>query len=274
MTWTPATATRRQPGPPEFLAYEMRSARHVQTSLLPRSLPHMSSLEYAACSLPGRAVGGDFYDFLTPQPGRLALIQGDISGKGVPAALMMAALQSTLRSHYAVSQTTLERKIESVNRLFFECTASEHYATLFAGEYDDASRRLRYASCGHIPPLIVHDDFGVTRLLPTATVLGLFPEWSGSVGEATLHPGDTLVLATDGILEATSSQGQEFGEARMIAVVRRCRDLPPAELTREIIGEARRFSGNRPALDDQTVLVARVRSPAFDHSKLRCNGAR
>jgi len=272
MACTFGTATRRQPGPSKFPAHEMRSARHVQASLMPRSLPRMRSLEYAGCSLPGRAVGGDLYDFLTPRPGRLALILGDISGKGVPAALMMAALQSSLRSHYAVSQSTLERKIESVNRLFFECTATEHYASLFAGEYDDASGRLRYANCGHVPPLIVPEDLGVTRLLPTATLLGLFEKWSGRVGEVTLNPGDTLVLATDGILEATSPQGQELGEGRLIAVVRRCRDLPPTELIREIIGEIQRFTGNRPALDDQTVVVARVRTAA--NGFVRCNGDR
>jgi len=259
MTWSPTTVALPRPERLDFAAREMDSARHVQTSLLPRRLPRMNSLDYAGCSMQGRAVGGDFYDFLTPRPGCLALIQGDISGKGVPAALMMAALQSSLRSHYAVSETTLENRIESVNRLFYECTATAHYATLFAGEYDDATRRLRYANCGHVPPLVVHEDLGVSRLMPTTTVLGLFERWTGVVAETTLAPGDTLVLVTDGILEAMSLKGLEFGDRRLIGVARRCRDAHPEELARKIIGEARRFNGNRPARDDQTAVVARVR---------------
>ena len=150
MSWS-ATATipdeaRRGP-------LEMRSARRVQARLHPRNLPQLDSLEYAGACLPGHEVGGDFYDFLEASPGRLVLILGDVSGKGVPAALMMAALQASLRSHYALSASDLERRIASVHRLFFECTAMQHYAGLFVGEYDDTSGRLRYVNCGHLPPL-------------------------------------------------------------------------------------------------------------------------
>jgi len=256
MTWTSATTLTEQP---RTRPWEMRFARNVQARLRPHRLPRLESLEYAGCCLPGRAVGGDFYDFLEPCPGRIAIVLGDISGKGVPAALMMAALQASLRSHYALSTSELERRIESVNRSFFECTALEHYATIFVGEYDDASGRLRYANCGHVPPLLVRADLGVERLESTATLLGMFENWTGSVGEVVLAPGDSLVLATDGILEATDSTGQVFGEPRLLSLVKNHRHLPPNSLIRTIAREVRGFSGDR-TVDDQTLVVARVRA--------------
>jgi len=248
------------PGPPAE-PREMHSAERVQAQLRPRKHPQLETLEFAGNCLPGRAVGGDFYDFLQPAPGRLVLILGDVSGHGVPAALMMAALQASVRTHYALSTVELEQRIESINRLFFDCTAPEHYAGLFVGEYDDGSGRLRYANCGHVAPLLVHADGGVERLKSTGTVLGMFETWNGSLGEIAMAAGDTLVLATDGVIEAANPGEGEFGELRLLSSIMRYRHLEPAALIRAVARDVRLACGKRP-VDDATVVVARVREGA------------
>jgi serine phosphatase RsbU (regulator of sigma subunit) len=150
---------------------EMASAREVQTRLLGRRAPHLETLECASCYLPARGIGGDYYDFIHMGLGKVGLVLGDISGKGVPAALMMASLQAILRSHSAVLTDDLARLLRSANRQFCECTGESHFASLFLGEYNDATRRLRYANCGQTSPLVVHRDFSIDRLESTATVL-------------------------------------------------------------------------------------------------------
>jgi serine phosphatase RsbU (regulator of sigma subunit) len=235
---------------------EMRSAREVQARLLCRRAPSLETLEYGGCYLPARGVGGDYYDFIHLGLGRIGLALGDVSGKGVPAALMMASLQAIFRSHTATGTNDLARLLRSVNRLFCECTGANHFASLFLGEYDDATRRLRYANCGQTPPLVVHRDFSVDRLQSTATVLSMFPDWDCSVREVALVPGDTLLFFTDGVTEAMNESGEEFGEIRLLNALRISRHLALAALVHEIAGAVRSFSGNH-LKDDVTLLVAR-----------------
>lgn len=250
-------------GPPAE-PWEMTTAGRVQARLRPQRVPRLETLEVAGACLPGRAVGGDFYDFLALPGGGLALVLGDVAGHGVPAALMMSALQASLRSHYALSVAELGPRIESVNRLFYAWTATEHYAALFVGEYDDGSGRLRYVNCGHVAPLLVRGDGAVERLAATGTVLGIFEHWKGKSGELALRPGDTLVLATDGIVEACDSVDGEFGELRLLSTIVRYRHLTPADLIRAIARDVRLACARRPT-DDATVVVARVRRrPAGD----------
>src|SRR5262249_30612944 len=199
-------------------AQEMDFARQVQTRLFPQKLPAMKTLAYTGGCVPARTVGGDYYDFLELRPGRLGMVLADIAGKGVPGALLMANLQANLRSQYAMAVDDLPRLLASVNRLFYQSTDNASYATLFFADYDDASRRLRYANCGHLPPLLLRADGETSNavwLNPTCTVLGLFEDWQSEVVEIKLKRGDTLVLYTDGITEATNSQGEEFGEWRL-----------------------------------------------------------
>ena len=255
-----AAANHHWPGPPAE-PREMRRAERVQARLRPRLSPRLETLEFEGECLPGRAVGGDFYDFLQAAPGRLALILGDVSGHGVPAALMMAALQASLRAHYALSSAELGRRIESINRLFHDCTAAEHYAGLFVGEYDDDSCRLRYANCGHVAPLLVRAAADVRWLESTGTALGMFGTWNGAVEEVELAPGDTLVLVTDGIVEAADPALEEYGRLRLLSSVLSCRRLGPAALIRAIGRDVRLACGKRP-LDDATIVAACVRRRA------------
>src|SRR5262249_34567370 len=154
-----------------------------------------------------RQVGGDYHDFLDLGRGRLGLVIGDISGKGMPAALLMANLQANLRSLCAIALEEPERLLVSVNQLFYENTTESAYATLFFGEYDDNLGRLRYANCGHLSVLLLRRDGVIERLDSTCTVLGLFKEWDCSITERRIFSGDTLVLYTDGITESFDQAG-------------------------------------------------------------------
>jgi serine phosphatase RsbU (regulator of sigma subunit) len=243
----------------------MEFARQVQARLLPQKLPAMKTLEYKGDCLPARKVGGDYYDFLELRPGRLALVLADIAGKGVSGALLMANLQANLRSQYPMAVDDLPQLLASVNRLFYESTDDASYATVFFADYDDSSRKLRYANCGHLPALLRRACGGsqvshapkVEWLHSTCTVMGLFEEWRCEIAEVQLAPGDTLVLYTDGITEATNAAGEEFGESRLLNTLGRHSDLAPGPLLQAIVGAVQQFSGGSEQQDDITAVVAR-----------------
>ena len=196
-------------------AQELDIAKRVQARLFPQTLPPLKTLEYAGVCIQAREVGGDYYDFLNLGQSRMGFVIGDTSGKGIGAALLMANLQANLRSQSAIALADPQRFLQSVNQLFCENTTESAYATLFFGEYDDSARRLRYCNCGHYSPFVLRRDGTLDLLNSTATVLGLFPEWSCSVEETTLRNGDVLALYTDGITEAFNSAEEEFGEERL-----------------------------------------------------------
>jgi sigma-B regulation protein RsbU (phosphoserine phosphatase) len=146
-----------------------------------------------------------------------------------------------------------------VNKIFFDSTATNHYATLFFGVYDEVARRLQYANCGHLPPIVLRADGSIARLAVTAPVVGLFESpWHCTTGETCLLPGDTLVVFTDGVSEATSDDGEEFGEERLIEHIRGNAGLDAPSLLDTIV-EAVRDHGSAEQFDDLTLIVARVR---------------
>ena len=245
-------------------AQEMEIARQVQARLFPQKLPAMKTLEYTGACIQARKVGGDYYDFLELRPGRLALVLADIAGKGVSGALLMANLQANLRSQYATAVDDLSHLLASVNRLFYESTDDSSYATLFFADYDDSSRKLRYANCGHLPPLLLragkcspHQPPKAEWLHSTCTVTGLFEAWHCEIAEAQLTPGDMLVLYTDGVTEATNANGEEFGEKHLLETVASNSQLPVAPLLQAIVGAVQKFSGGEQQ-DDITLVVARA----------------
>src|SRR5262245_22686274 len=239
-------------------AHELEIARQVQARLFPQRLPELASLEYAGACVQTHQVGGDYYDFLDLGQARVCLVLGDIAGKGMAAALLMANLQANLRSQCAIAVEQPEQLLRSVNRLFYDNTTDNAYATLFYSEFDDRTCRLRYANCGHLPGLVIQNEGTVKRLSSTATVLGLFPEWSCRTAELELCPGDLFAIYTDGIIEALSPRDEEFGEERLLDVVTRARDLSPSHIVREVFEEVRQFSGDKQ-YDDVTLIVARCR---------------
>jgi serine phosphatase RsbU (regulator of sigma subunit) len=171
----------------------------------------------------------------------------------------MANLQANLRSQCAIALDQPQHFLRSVNQLFFENTADSAYATLFFAEYDDRAGRLRYANCGHLCALLLRGDNTLERLDSTATVLGLFKDWDCTIAERRLFPGDTLALYTDGITEAFSPAEEEFGEHRLIAALRRHRELPSQSLLASIVDEVRQFSPHEQH-DDITLIVAKCRA--------------
>jgi serine phosphatase RsbU (regulator of sigma subunit) len=245
---------------------EMEFARQVQSRLFPQTLPRMKTLEYIGGCVAARKVGGDYYDFLELRPGRLGMVMADIAGKGVPGALLMANLQANLRSQYAMAVDDLAGLLASVNRLFFQSTDQNSYATLFFADYDDTSRVLRYASCGHLPALLLHsghncqhgsvETTALQRLHSTCTVLGLFEEWQCQIAEVRLTAGDTLVLYTDGVTEAVNGDGEEFGDGRLVDALMNHGQLPAPHLLQCILDEVGNFSRGEQQ-DDITVVVAR-----------------
>jgi len=249
------------------IAQEMEFARQVQARLFPQKLPPMKTLEYTGGCIQARKVGGDYYDFLELRPGRLALVLADIAGKGVSGALLMANLQANLRSQYAIAVDDLPRLLTSVNRLFYESTDDASYATLFFADYDDSSRKLRYANCGHLPPVLLRAwesslDQGSEApkaewLRSTCTVMGLFEAWHCEIAEVELAPGDTLVLYTDGITESTNADGEEFGESHLMNTLKGHAHLPVGPLLEAVVAAVQQFSSGSEQQDDITLVIAR-----------------
>ncbi len=241
-------------------AQEREIARQVQARLFPQVLPPIQTPEYAGICSQAREVGGDYYDFLDLGRERLGLVIGDISGKGMAAALLMANLQANLRSQCAIALEEPQRFLRSVNQLFYENTADSAYTTLFFAEYDGQSQRLRYTNCGHLSALLLRSDNTLERLASTCTVLGLFKDWDCSIGECRLAPGDTLALYTDGMTESFNHAGEEFGEHRLIEALRQHRERPLQTLLASMLEEVQRFSPQEQH-DDLTLIVAKCKNP-------------
>lgn len=243
---------------------ELEIAKQVQARLFPQTLPALRTLEYAGACVQSRQVGGDYYDFLDLGQERLGLVIGDIAGKGIAAALLMANLQANLRSQCAIAVAQPEQLLRSVNRLFYENTADNAYATLFYSEFDSKTCRLRYANCGHLPCLILHGDDSVEHLHSTAPVLGLFLDWDCPTAERQLGPDDMFAIYTDGITESFNDRQEEFGEARLIDSLRRHRGLSPTDIISAVFAEVRHFSPQEQG-DDVTLIVGRCRAGASPH---------
>jgi len=216
----------------------------------------LKTIDYAGVCIQARAVGGDYYDFLDLGEGRVGFVLADVAGKGISAALLMANLQAHLRSQSAIVSHDFSQTLERVNRMFFESTESNKYATLFIGVYEDETRRLRYVNCGHNPPVILRED-QVERLRATATVLGMFEEWRCEVAETRMRPNDVLAVCTDGVLEATNAAGEEFGEEGLVAALRADRSRRTQEMLESVIAAVKHFAPGEQA-DDLTLIIAKA----------------
>ena len=237
---------------------EMEIAKQVQARLFPQILPAVKTLDYAGVCIQARHVGGDYYDFLTLGPERLGLLIGDISGKGIAAALLMANLQANLRSQFSMARDEPHGFLQCVNQLFYENTVDSAYATVIFADYDGTARRLRYANCGHLSALLLHSDGSLERLQSTGTVLGLFKDWEGPTVECQLSSGDLLALYTDGVTESFNPDGEEFGEERLVDALRRHREQAARTIISSVVAEIQLFSPEEQH-DDITLIVAKCR---------------
>ncbi len=236
---------------------ELEIARNVQQKLFPQQLKPMAGLDYCGRCVPARAVGGDYYDFFDLSPGVMGFVLADVSGKGIAAALLMANLQGCFRSHAAAALDSPRSLLCTVNRLFFDSTPPEQYATLFFGQYDARTRRLRYVNCGHPAPVLVRRDDAIERLRATATVLGSFRQWDCEEKAVLLAPGETFVAFSDGVTEAGIESDAEFGEERLVAMIRSNGNGTADALVNSVLDAARQAS-TAEQTDDITVVALRT----------------
>jgi sigma-B regulation protein RsbU (phosphoserine phosphatase) len=236
---------------------EIEIAREVQERLFPQSIPAIPGLDCAGYCRPARGVGGDYYDFLALEGGRLGIAIGDVSGKGIAAALLMASLQASLRGQAAAGVHDLAVLMRNVNKLVYEASTSNRYATFFYGEYDPATRLLDFVNAGHNAPVILRGE-EVVRLEAGGPVVGLLPGARYAEDRCRLEPGDILVAFTDGISEAQNEAEEEWEEDRFIAAARRCSGLAAREMIRAIFRDADEFTGKAKQYDDMTLLIVRL----------------
>ncbi len=245
----------------ERLNREVEIAREVQERLFPQTLPPILGIDYAGACRPALGVGGDYYDFLALPGGQLGIAIGDVSGKGIAAALMMASLQASLRGEATRAPENLAALVSNVNRLVYEASSSNRYATFFYAQYNPADRRLTYVNAGHNPPMLFHCSNGhwqVSRLEAGGTVVGLLESFPYEQASVTIEPDDVFIAFTDGISEAMNHSDEEWGEEHLIATVEACAGLSPSETIARIMQAADTFVSGAKQHDDMTLVVLRA----------------
>ena len=236
---------------------ELEIAREVQQRLFPQSLPRCSTLEYAAKCRPTHAVGGDYYDFFALPGDRLGISLGDVSGKGIPASLLMASLQASVRGQAFMPNLKVSELISNVNRLLYQASPDGQYATFLYAQYDPATRKLIYSNGGHNPPILFRDE-KMYRLSKGGPPVGLFEESEYEESEVQLQAGDLLALFTDGICDAENSQREAMGDEGLKRIVLAAKDQTPGEIVEMVLSQADVFAAGAAQHDDMTVVVAKV----------------
>jgi phosphoserine phosphatase RsbU/P len=242
----------------ERLNREVEIAREVQERLFPQTLPQIVGMEYSGACRPALGVGGDYYDFLALPGGHLGIAIGDVSGKGIAAALMMASLQASLRGEATRAPENLAGVVANVNRLLFGASSDNRYATFFYAQYDPETRRLTYVNAGHNPPMLFHRAGGesqVTRLEVGGAVVGLLEKSLYEQAAVTIAPGDILVAFTDGVSEAMNGADEEWGEEQLLEAVRKSAELAASEIITHVMAAADRFVAGAKQHDDMTLVV-------------------
>jgi sigma-B regulation protein RsbU (phosphoserine phosphatase) len=249
----------------ERLQTELEIAREVQRQLYPKTVPELRRLELTALCHPARLVSGDYYDYQGVRDGCAVIAIGDVAGKGISAALLMASLHSSLRTQVQAciegadrAEMSTSRLITQLNRLLYADTSPEKYATMLLSIYDDETGVLTYTNAGHLPPVLVRDGRS-TALDVNGMVVGAFPFAQYDESRLHLEPGDVLLCYTDGITEPENAYGEMFGEERLIDLVVRNSHLATAEIIDTVIGAVNEWTGSPELQDDMTVLVARRR---------------
>lgn len=233
---------------------EMNMARKIQTNLLPAESPVLKGYEAYGVSIPAKEVGGDYYDFISSDCDRLTFCLGDVSGKGMPAALLMANLQATLRGQTMGCKSALDC-LQKSNNLLYHSTDLEKYATLFYGVLDLAAHKLTFANAGHNNPFLVSKDGSVQRLQTVGIPLGWLEDFAYSEETEPFKSGDVLVVFSDGISEAMNEQEVEFEEEPILDIIKANFDATPEEITNKIIEAVDLHAGTAPQADDMTLVV-------------------
>ena len=233
---------------------ELALAHKIQVNLLPKQPPVIEGYDIAGKSLPAETVGGDYFDFMPMQEHYLGFCVGDVSGKGLPAALLMANVQATLRGQ-AFCSRSVAACLEQSNKLLYQSAPKGTFVTLFCGLLDTTRHQVGYANAGHNRPLLLRADGTLTTLSTGGLVLGVVPTHAYKEDEVALHPGDTLLLYSDGITEAMNEDREQFGEERLAATFERYRHKPAAVMVERIIQAVEHHAGRAPQSDDMTLLI-------------------
>jgi len=243
----------------ERLESELAIAREVQDQLFPKDVPASRTLELKGLCNPARMVSGDYYDFMPLSENALAFAIGDVAGKGISAALLMAAIQSIMRTQLSASfegPFSAALLVSRLNRQLYANTSLEKYATFFFTLYDESSHALTYTNAGHLPPLLLHGG-QFSSLDPTGTVVGAFPSADYEERTVNLEPGDLLVAYTDGIVEPENAYGEMFGDDRLKELMVKYSASDSSELIARTMEAVNQWTGSTELQDDMTMVVAR-----------------
>ena len=238
------------------LERQIQTAQQVQERLLPANLPDVPGLELAGVCLPSTRVGGDYFDCIPLPGGQLGLVVADVSGHGVPAAIIMSAFRALVRTCLRAGQP-LDEVAETLNRELPDTTAGNAFVTAVLAMFDPASGRFRYVNCGHHPPLVDRAGEPARWLGRGGPLLGVLGDARFEIDEIDLAPGDQLVLFTDGIVEARSPAGAWFGAKRLATLVADNRAHGVHDLVQHVVFEARAFAGVHGLEDDVTLVMLR-----------------
>ena len=250
----------------ERLGRELETARQAYDQLFPYRLPPVTGLDYCGANRPALEMGGDYFDFLhfpSRLGAKLGVAIGDVSGKGIPAAMQVPILRTSLRALTICPQADLASLVTNLNRLVYEAVPPSHFASFFYAEYEAPTRRLTYVNAGHNPPIVLRnyaDQHHVMRLEVGGGVLGLFRESSYYQTTVTLESGDLVIAYTDGISEAMNVQGQLWGEDRLIQKAEECAGLGAADTIDLLLDAVSSFAAGAPQRDDIALVVLRVLS--------------
>ncbi len=240
-----------------LIEQELRTARDIQRRLLPKIPPEIPGYDIAGRSEPARSVGGDYFDFLSAGQGRVGICLADVSGKGISAALVMAAVQATVRGQ-SLTGLPVAEQVGHANRLLYDSTESDKFVTMFYSVLEPATGALLYTNAGHNPPVIFSADAERPRLLEIGgPVLGVLPTIPFAEGRDEIARGDTLIVYSDGISEAMNFADEEYGEERLYEVVRRNRDISAAALVDRVFADVKTYCGDAPQTDDMSMTVVR-----------------
>lgn len=232
---------------------ELNEAREIQRNLMPRTLPRIPGFQLAAAWQPAASIGGDYVAAFKLNPYQTALCVADVVGKGLPAALLMSNMQAALKSS-AMENIPPRELCMRLNRVMHANTPLHKFITLFYGVLDVHNRTLKYTNAGHNPPLLVRSNGEFTRLGDGGCVLGAFVDTRYTQGEVELRSGDRLLMFTDGVTEATNETGEQFGEERLVELLRTLGALNPTELQESILNEVRKFCGDKFS-DDAALMI-------------------
>ncbi len=239
---------------------EMRMAYEIQVNLLPKSAPEIPGYDIAGKSIPAKFVGGDYFDFIPIGDNQLAFCLGDVTGKGMPAALLMSHIQATIHSQ-VISAPQPRECMRNTNTIIYQNTGMGKFITMYYGILDFTNHRIVYCNAGHDFPFFFENPNenpnSISRLEKGGLVLGFVPEFQYAQEEISVAPGSLLVLYSDGIPEAKNQQDEEFGEERLEAVLRESLDLPSQKLVDTIIEAVEQHAGDTPQSDDITLVVIR-----------------